>query len=312
MNIDDLFDKEVVTVGVRGNARFSAEEVISCAIIKLVFPNVNIIRTVYASALQNTDILLGTNIENHARAFNRVRKNIGYISVVSAVWKEFGCHAIQNLLNTDNKNTKTIDGLVESVWRAIDSEYMADVDSSYDFNDNESKDGIEEILAIMNLPYSDHNESNRQFDLAVSMAKNWLTAVIIRKQRFLNSAFSAASMHYRNAIEIFESCEDIAVFDDKENPMWSSVYAKLYKSGAHTPKLVVFPCMSGSWKVQSCPGDPEVKFSTVCPAPERWHGKCNFVTEGGVKVNFIHPTGFIGETKTKEEAIALAEEWLKG
>ena len=302
MNIDDLFGKEVIKVGLDRHCMFCAEEVVAYAIIDLVFPNVQLIRTKNMFVLQNVDILLGMKMPMHEWAFDRCSDDINYISIASAVWEKFGHYIVQKILDVDCKHIETAEGLIEVIWKTVNLEYIINIDSPNNLTNHEPSNKIAEVLALMNLPCSNNDESDKQFDIAVSIAKNWLVAVIIRKYRCLRKIITTVEEDYCEASKIFEKCGDIAVFN-KENKALVKVYTDFCNAGKHVPKLIIFPFVSGSWQVMSYP---------QYPSPERWCGQYNFVTEGGTKVDFIHPAGIIGGTKTKEEAIALAEEWLKG
>ena len=62
--------------------------------------------------------------------------------------------------------------------------------------------------------------------------------------------------------------------------------------------------------MQTVPVAIDQPFSMRCPAPEEWRGNRGFTTPEGTSVVFIHKGGFIGGASSKEEAIALAHEWL--
>ena len=302
--------RKLLTIGVHGG-KFHGDEAVACAVVRIMNYNmVRIMRTRDINVLFKQDVVFDVGgvydpaslrFDHHQRDFEVTGCDGRKLASAGLAWREFGKDCIRTIIPGDYAK---ITGLVDAVWEIIDREQIAEVDNLDNGVNTESKYGISAVISALNPPAGSYpGLYDLQFEHAVSIAEKWLIAVVKTAVRSV--------MDRKVAVETFKHCDDIAVFDCG-NSAWINVYAELYKSGEHTPKLVVFPDVSGNWQVQSCPGDPDVKFSMVCPAPERWRGKRDFSTEYGTEVIFVHPAGFIGGAATKEAAMALAKEWLKG
>ncbi len=120
----EKMNKEIKSVAVH-NGKFHSDDVFSVAILKIIFPDIKIIRTHDEKILKEADLRvdvgkkynpLSGDFDHHQKSFNEKRKNGIPYSSVGLIWKNFG----MKLVNSE-KNWKIIDKKIIQPIDALDN-----------------------------------------------------------------------------------------------------------------------------------------------------------------------------------------------
>ena len=153
-----------------------------------------------------------------------------------------------------------------------------------------------------------NDEIEAAFNEAVDFTKSYITREI--------KAFQYLELSKFQAWEVLKSNQEIAIFDET-NLAWRDCINEHWNETSNI-KLIVYPDISGAWRVQSAPGENTMQgsngFAIRCKAPEEWLGKNDIVenmNDTQFKIQFCHKLGFIGGAVTKDDAIRMAQTWIE-
>lgn len=300
-----FFEGEISIVGTH-DGKFHADEVMACAITSLLFENVQIIRSRDEDQLKNADIVFDVSKNDMVRVFNHHDRNWGEFrpngipfASAGAAWQLFGVEILKSM-NISNQIHVDVFNLIDKIMAEIDA---IDVGMNIDM-----KYGITPVISS----FMPANGTEEEIEAAFNEALNFTKLYIIRQIK----AFEHMELSKFQAWEVLKSNEKIAIFD-KANPSWRDTINQHWNETSNI-KLIVYPDMSGSWRVQSAPGENTLLggngFAIRCKAPEEWLGKNDFVDEfenNKFKIQFCHKGGFIGGAYSKDDAIKMAHAWIE-
>ena len=300
-----FFEGEISIVGVH-DGKFHADEVMACAITSLLFEKVEIIRARNEDILNKADIVfdVGQNdmvkvFNHHDRAWKEFRSNgIPFASAGSA-WQLFGVELLKSM-NISNQIHAEVFNRIDTIMAEIDA---LDVGMNIDM-----KYGISPVISSFMPINGTNDEIETAFNEAVDFTKSYITREI--------KAFQYLELSKFQAWEVLKGNQEIAIFDEA-NLAWRDCINEHWNKTSNI-KLIVYPDISGSWRVQSAPGENTLLggngFAIRCKAPEEWLGKNDFVDEfenNKFKILFCHKGGFIGGTYNKDDAIKMAHAWIE-
>ena len=300
-----FFEGEISIIGVH-DGKFHADEVMACAITSLLFENVQIIRSRDEDQLKNADIVFDVSKNDMVRVFNHHDRNWGEFrpngipfASAGAAWQLFGVEILKSM-NISNQIHVDVFNLIDKIMAEIDA---IDVGMNIDM-----KYGITPVISS----FMPANGTEEEIEATFNEALNFTKLYIIRQIK----AFEHMELSKFQAWEVLKSNEKIAIFD-KANPSWRDTINQHWNETSNI-KLIVYPDMSRSWRVQSAPGENILLggngFAIRCKAPEEWLGKNNIVDKFGndkFEILFCHKGGFIGGAVTKDDAIKMAHAWIE-
>lgn len=296
-----FFEGEISIIGTH-DGKFHADEVMACAITSLLFEKVEIIRSRNEDELKNADIVfdVGQNdmvkvFNHHDGAWKEFRPNgIPFASAGSA-WQLFGNEILKSM-NVENQICQNIFNRIDKIMTEIDA-----IDTGIDIN---LKFGISPVISSFMPINGTNDEIETAFNEAVDFTKSYITREI--------KAFQYLELSKFQAWEVLKHNQEIAIFDEA-NLAWRDCINEHWEETSNV-KLIVYPDISGAWRVQSAPGENTMQggngFAIRCKAPEEWLGK-NDIVETQFKIQFCHKLGFIGGAVTKYDAIRMAQTWIQ-
>ncbi|MDA1197386.1 MAG: MYG1 family protein [Nanoarchaeota archaeon] len=277
------------------NGKFHADDVFACAIMRLINPEIKIIRSRDQVELDSADIradvCMRYNPENmdfdHHQKEPPIRENdIPYASA-GLIWKHFGMKLVSS----------------KEVLEYIDERIMQPIDAS----DNGiricqseviSPFTISRIILDFNPSWQDKDTNpDEAFESAVNFAIGILSRRIV-----VAEGIEKADNIIRSAIRDSKKINDNIIILEQMCP-WKKI--AIDESDAY---YVVYPTSTGNYNVQAIPKDLE-SFENRKSFPTSWAGLegMGFIEETGVEDGiFCHKNLFICGAKSKEGALKLA------
>lgn len=292
------------------DGKFHPDDVMAVAITFIHYKDENdisIIRSRNNKKLYDANIVfdVGENdgftiFNHHAPNWEYVREKTGlpYASAGFA-WRQFGDVIISELVEDYT--------LIQPIFYRID-QIMSEIDA-LDIGINYPMHyGISPIINSFVPQSGTEEEYNAAFNDAVDFTMKYLLRMI---RKCIYDEYAK-----KQAWKVLSKNTDIVILKIG-NPSWRSVINEHWEETSNV-QLVIFPDISGSWRVQSAPGENILRggngFAIRCKAPEKWLGKNNFQITHNNKsfmAEFCHKSGFIGGAKTLDEAKMMAKEWLR-
>ena len=232
------------------------------------------------------------DFDHHQFGGNGARKNGVPYASCGLIWKKFG-----NLLTFDSPNP-------EMVWGLVDSMLIQGADAG-DNGDLPKMSYPANVMSVSNLIFL----TNPAWDSEESSDEAFVNAVKVAEIIFettLNSAKARARAE--SLIEkAIEESEDGIMILERFAP-WQGGILSSTNPKAKDILYVVFPSNRGGYNWQGVP-DALGSYALRKPTPKEWWGKpaeeLQKVT-GVDTATFCHNTGFLGATKTLEDAIKMA------
>ncbi|MFH1585603.1 MAG: MYG1 family protein [archaeon] len=279
------------------DGRFHKDEIFAVAILKIIYPNIKVIRSrdpeIFSKADIRVDVGLKYNpktndFDHHQNEFNEKRENGVYYSSCGLIWKHFWKGVVES-----KEVALELDG---KLFQPIDAE-----DNGINLYDSGpiKPYTLREISRSFFPIFEDKEEINKAFMKVVDLAVN-----IIKNEINMISEIVKARTILKNKIE--KSNEEYLVLD-KYIP-W-----KKYVIENTDLKYVVHPGHDKKWVVVAVPiknGDYRCRKDF----PREWAGLVgeDLAKVTGVKdAYFCHKSRFIVSTKTKEGAIKIVKLALK-
>lgn len=274
------------------NGKFHADDVFACAIMRLINPEIKIIRSrdqaVLDSSDMRADVCMKYNPENmdfdHHQKESPVRENEIPYAGSGLVWKHFGMNLV----------------LSEKAFEYIDERIMQPIDASDNGMETYKSEiitpfTISKMIEDFNPSWQDKDSNaDEAFELAVNFAIGVLNRRIV-----IAEGLEKADELVRNAIK--DSKNKIIIFD--QICPWKKI--AIDESDAY---FVIYPTRTGAFNVQAIPKELE-SFENRKSFPESWAGLNDeeLIKKTGVDdAIFCHRNLFIAGAKSKEGALKLA------
>lgn len=162
---------KIKIVGFPDDDFFNPGQVMACAIISILYPNINIQRSNNIDILDKCDIIFDIGRSNMERIFN-YKNNFEYyrpnkipFATAGIAWQLFGVK-ILDILNINKKECV-------NVFNKID-EIMSEIDQMQLKNDINMKFGIYPIIISFNSPKNNLIQNQINFKQAIKFTKNYL------------------------------------------------------------------------------------------------------------------------------------------
>ena len=289
-----MINNKINTIAVH-NGKFHADDVFACAIMRLINPEIKIIRSRDQATLETADIRADVGMRydpgngnfDHHQKESGVRENGIPYAGAGLIWKHFGMNLVSS----------------QAAFGYIDERIMQPIDAS----DN----GVEIYQSEVVSPFTissmiqDFNPGwqekdshpDEAFESAVNFAKEILTRRIV-----VAESLEKADEIMRDAITCSKENNDKIIILDQMCP-WKKM--AIEESDAY---YIVYPTSTGTFNVQAVPKDLE-SFENRKSFPKSWAALdgAEFIEKTGVKDGiFCHRNLFITSAKSKEGALKLA------
>ncbi len=277
------------------DGEFHSDDIFSIAILKLIYPNIEVIRTRNEEKFKKADMRVDVgrkycpetlNFDHHQQEFEEKRKNgIPYASA-GLIWKHFG----EKLINS-KEAFEYIDNIIQQV-DADDSGvslYKGDL----------------EIYSLNNIndAFNPHWKAKiKDFDKAFNEEVNFIILLLKKEIEIANGLKESKEIIEKNL-----SDKEYILLDIVPNLWWDLIleYPKI--------KFIVYKAPNGAWRSEAA----RVKknsFEIKKKFPKEWADltaeKLSKIT--GIKdALYCHKKRFIVVAKSKEGAIKLTELALK-
>ncbi|HRX14780.1 MAG TPA: MYG1 family protein [Spirochaetota bacterium] len=279
---------------------FHADDIFAAAIIRMIWPEVKIIRSRNMDVLQGADLRIDVGGKNcpssgdydhHLENGAGTRSNgIPYASC-GLIWKEFGMRLAKTRFRFEHIDRKII--------QSIDA-----TDCGYSFGEENNSFAhftISDIFDSFNPSwFKEDNSHDEIFEKAVVIAIQ-----ILKNELEKAEGFELSRDYIYAAID--QSVNPFYIVLDKYVP-WQHIIIN------ETEFIyVIFPSTTGDWRVRAVPRQLS-SFESRKPLPKKWAGKREeeLARITGVKdATFCHPARFIAGAQTLEGALMLAEKALE-
>ena len=286
--------KEIKTIAVH-DSNFHADDVFSVAIMQLIYPKVEIIRTRDEKKLKKVDMRIDVgykynpdtlDFDHHQPEGAGIRENgIPYASVGN-IWKHFWKYLVKT----------------EDEFKYIDDKLIQNIDAfDVGFDIYEPKIAnpytLPVLIAMMNPDWQDKNSDyDKAFLKAVRLAKQILKIEIKKAKGKTKSVKILQNAINKNPNKNFLILEKLVP--------WKNFLAE-----QKDIKFVIYQVQNGSWHIQATPKEKD-SFKTKKSFPKDWSGLQNsdLAKITGVKdAIFCHRNLFLTVTNTKEGAVEIAK-----
>ncbi|MCD8238639.1 MAG: MYG1 family protein [Clostridiales bacterium] len=270
--------ENIFKIAATHTGRFHADDVFSAALLKIIYPDIKIIRV---NSLSDdfkgiAFDLPGGKYDHHSKQAECRENGIPYASF-GLLWREFGT------------------GLVGKAAAAVfDRAFIQPLDIQDNFGGSNM---LCRAITMFNLVWDSNADSDECFFKAVEMAKTILQNEIEN----MKSIKRAKSLVY-NALK--NQKDGIVVLSG--GMPWKEILIpeKVY--------FVVYPSDRGGYNAQAV---PKAEGSQECKKyfPEKWRGESSELKKiSGIEgLTFCHNSGYLINAKSKEEAIEACKQALK-
>ncbi len=292
------------------NGNFHADDCMAYAILSVVFPDNQLIRTRDPDTLAQCNFRIDvggcyngeTDFDHHQREFNEKRTDHDQIKYASAglIWKHFGIDYIKIRQKDLSAEELTF------IAKELDYLLIRYVDA----NDNgitivdEEVPSLSKIIFLFNHCFGFLD--NNGFLKGVDVCRDTLDGYVALLSKYIESekvVMQAIKGHENDPILVLP--QKVA-FQEVINRNWDCFL---------NTQLIVYPESNNEkWRIKSLNSDPKDRFKNRCNAPEAWRGLTNDALEqvvGLSGLDFVHPNGFTGGAKSKDVTIAMAQKWYE-
>ncbi len=279
------------------NGTFHADDVLGVALLTLLHPDAEVVRTRDEAVLATADVVLDvggvfdveTRRFDHHQLSSGARANGILYSAFGLLWREYGVA----FCDGDAAAARRIDSRLVEPVDAVDN--GQDLYTLSDFA--VSPFDISSLLGLFNPLASDKSESfESQFLKAVGLAQQVLTRL---KAKYLADAAAE-----RQFLDLYRTSPDprYLILDQ---------FVPHGRVASHQPELLytVFPNTNGGWAIQTVRPHGS-KFGSRKALPESWRGLSGAelgVTTGVPDAVFCHKAGFIAAAKSRAGAEKLLQ-----
>jgi uncharacterized UPF0160 family protein len=280
------------------DGRFHADEIFALAVLNLIFPDLEIVRSRDEKVYKNADIIVDVGhvydaenliFDHHQRSFSLKREpGIPYASF-GLVWKHYG-----ELLCGSSEAAEYIDS---AIVQAIDAD-----DNGIDIYETKI-DGIgfhtlsDIIESFVPRHVDDSDNVQKGFDRALKFATSYMN----RQVKLAKELFEVALPTIRNAIKVAENPR-ILIFK-KFDKTWLNFISRESEEAL----FVIFPTHRKTWAIRCIPKKGK-KFEYCKLLPAEWGGRQkDFAEISDVQdALYCHNGCFLAEADSLEGADELA------
>lgn len=271
---------------------FHADDVFSAALLKIINPEIRIIRTFDPPKDRNAIIfdVGGGKYDHHGVQEYRL-DNIGNpktpYAAFGKLWRDLGLEVCEGY---------------EEAFRAVDRDLVSEIDWTDCLGCSVHYNTLSISIAAMNPTYEEISKEgnlcrNRKFDEAVIIAEKILRRIIysdVSKSKCREVVESIIPNYHILCLEEYMPWKDFIVKKNIENGINSenAVY------------FAIYPSLRGGYNVETVPsgaGDNSVLVSF----PKEWWGASKDKLPKGI--NFCHASGFLLATDSKANAYKVAK-----
>ena len=303
---------------------FHADEVLACAMLRILFKDPVIVRSRDSDILATCDYVVDVGGEynhaakrydHHQRGFEETFNSKYFTKLSSAglVFKHYGKEIIKKSLQTNESNT---DILYQKVYTSF-IEAFDGVDNGVDrfstsdipkYKDNTN---ISSIIGSMN---GTHVEPEDLQDERFLKAVNWIGPIFERILVVYGKSWLPAREIVLNSLLKMKD----GVFALQEYVPWKSHVYELEedllksKKISQKPLFCVYPTKD-TWRV-TCVSVTETSFENRLSLPEKWRGLRDEELDAASGIpggTFVHAAGFTGGNKTKEGLFKMLDYTIK-
>jgi uncharacterized UPF0160 family protein len=285
------------------DGRFHADEVFALAVLRLVYPELNIVRSRNEKVYKDADIIVDVGhiydpenliFDHHQRGFSLTRENGIPFASFGLVWKHFG-----EFLCGSPETSEHIDS---AIVQAIDAD-----DNGIDIYETKIEGtqfhALSDIIESFVPRYVDDNRKvQRGFDLAL----NFATSYMERQIKLAIELFEVALPTIRNAVA---GAKDPRVLNfNKFDKTWLNFISR----ESDEVLFAIFPTHRRTWGIRGIPTGKR-KFLYRKLLPSKWGGrKSDFAQISGVQDGiYCHKGCFLAEAESLEGAEKIAAIALK-
>jgi len=285
------------------DGRFHADEIFALAVLKLVFLDLEIVRSRDENVYKAADIIVDVGniydpenliFDHHQRSFSLKRESGIPFASFGLVWKKFG----QSLCGS----TEAADYIDSVIVQAIDAD-----DNGIEII-RTAFDGIRfhtlsDIIESFVPRYVNNEKVQKGFERALNFAVSYMKSQI----KLARELFEVALPTIRNVIKIAEDPR-ILIFN-KFDKAWLS----LISQESENARFVIFPTHRNTWAIRSVPQKGK-KFEYCKLLPAEWGGRQkDFAAISGIDdALYCHNGCFLAEAQTLEGASKLTVFALEG
>ena len=278
------------------DGRFHADEIFALAVLKLRFPDLEIIRSRDEYVYKNVDIIVDVGgvydpenliFDHHQRNFSIKRgSGIPYASF-GLVWEKYG-----KLLCGSSETSEYIDSVIVQAIDAEDNgiEIFETIVDGIPFH------SLSDIIESFMPRYVNDEKVQKGFDRAL----NFATSYMRRQIKLAKELFEVALPNIRNAIKVAEDPQ-ILIFK-KFDKSWLNFISQ----ESEKARFVIFPTHRKTWAIRCVPQKGK-KFEYCKLLPSEWGGRQkDFAKISGVRdALYCHNGCFLAEAETFEGAHKL-------
>ncbi|KAL1464585.1 hypothetical protein WDU94_004215 [Cyamophila willieti] len=323
-----LLSRNVKTIGTHSGV-FHCDEVLGCAMLKLLYPDAEIIRTRDQKELDKLDLVLDVGgeynpeklrFDHHQRTFNEtfgsVTKQDKFdkvkLSSAGLIYCHYGIDILKKLspIKEEYFLGKLFDKVYESLIQEVDG-----IDNGIPMFEGEP---LYHITSHLGARVSRFN-SKWNDQIAVDEMEGFKKAMAITLEEFLDRIDYYATAWWPARVLVLDAIKDRfnvhesgKVIELKKPCPWKTHFFELEKEMklGDQIRFVIFPSDdSGStWRVQAV-SVTEKSYVLRTPLHQSWMGLRNeeLATRSGVPdAIFAHANGFIGGAKTRDGALQMA------
>jgi uncharacterized UPF0160 family protein len=299
------------------SGRFHADDVFATAVLSLLFEKqkkeFELIRSRKPEDIEEGDIVYDNGrqydfenkiFDHHQEGGAGERENNVPYAAFGLIWKHYGEELVNELFKKNIEDDEISNDDLKKIWQLVDESIVQPIDASdtgYEDFQSDKKDLRTYVMDSFVKDFNptsdeDYEKSYELFMESVSIAKRVLSRKIISTKSKVKAL--------KKVREIYESTEDKRIIILEEGGSW-----KEFLIDKPEPLYVIFPTSdSDGWMVQGVNTKP-TGYDLRKSFPENWCGKSaeELEKEIGIEgVKFCHLKGFLCVTKTKEQAIELA------
>lgn len=280
---------------------FHPDDVFSTAFLSRLVENPILIRTANAQDAQPNAIVydIGFGKFDHHGTDARYRtapyEKIKYCSF-GLLWEEYGLNFLKKLYNEDINYEQLYKNIEEKLILqidAIDNGYFPKVESEYHLTD------LDKVIDLFNKTWIEEVDNDDNFLVAVNVASQIFDRIIKREYGLIIAA--------KKIEPLFDTVENNILLLEEYIPYLDAIFNSKHPKASEI-KIVIFPSNRGGYNVKPMTVSKKSK-ELVVNFPKKLWGLHDEELEqvSNIKgARFIHLTGFMSATETKESAFELA------
>lgn len=285
---------------------FHPDDVFSTAFLSKIIKNPTVIRVPNADVSRENAITydIGFGKFDHHGTDARFRtspyENIKYCSF-GLLWEEYGLSYLKELYKEDINHEKLYKNIEEKLILqidAIDNGIFPKVEAEYPLTD------LDKVIDLFNKTWIEETDNDDNFIIAVNIASAIFDRVIKREYGLIIAA--------QKIEEKLSTVENNILFLEEYIPYQEAIFSSENEI-AKEIKIVIFPSNRGGYNIKPMTINKKSKELVVNFPKEYWglHDEelANISNIPGAR--FIHLSGFLAATDTKEAAYALANKALE-